>query len=137
MSIVGFTSFGTVESKVAGLPTSAEHNSIIGHGHSRSGFVSKTTSTSSMENSQLFQKNRGVRSLSRTEWGERRKKGLCYKCGQPFSPTHKCPEGQLRVLLLGDDELDTLEGLHFQLEHKDNDQSKGVIQKAMEYPLKT
>ncbi|KAJ9547085.1 hypothetical protein OSB04_019628 [Centaurea solstitialis] len=49
-------------------------------------------------------RNRGVRSLSRTEWEDRRKKGLCFRCGQAYGPTHKCPEGKLRVLLLADDE---------------------------------
>ena len=49
-------------------------------------------------------RNRGVRSLTRTEWEERRKKGLCFRCGQQFGPTHKCPEGSLRILLLGEDE---------------------------------
>ncbi|KAD6119553.1 hypothetical protein E3N88_10824 [Mikania micrantha] len=49
-------------------------------------------------------RERGVRSLSRTEWEERRKKGLCYQCGQLYGPGHRCPEGKLRVLLLGDDE---------------------------------
>ncbi|KAD5803551.1 hypothetical protein E3N88_14911 [Mikania micrantha] len=51
-----------------------------------------------------FQKERGVRSLSRTEWEERRKKGLCFRCGQAYGPAHKCPKGKLRVLLLGDDD---------------------------------
>ncbi|KAJ0585794.1 putative nucleotidyltransferase, Ribonuclease H [Helianthus annuus] len=51
-------------------------------------------------------RDRGIRSLSRTEWEDRRKKGLCFRCGQQYGPTHKCPEGRLRVLLLGDDEDD-------------------------------
>ena len=38
------------------------------------------------------------------EWEERKKKGLCFRCGQQFGPTHKCPEGSLRILLLGEDE---------------------------------
>ncbi|KAL4576939.1 hypothetical protein LXL04_013040 [Taraxacum kok-saghyz] len=49
-------------------------------------------------------RERGMRSLSRTEWEDRRKKGLCFRCGQQFGPAHKCPEGKLRILLLGDDE---------------------------------
>ncbi|XP_035835907.1 uncharacterized protein LOC118484116 [Helianthus annuus] len=55
-------------------------------------------------------RDRGVRSLSRTEWEDRRKKGLCFRCGQQYGPTHKCPEGKLCVLLLGDDKDDTSQG---------------------------
>ncbi|XP_076894751.1 uncharacterized protein LOC143547139 [Bidens hawaiensis] len=58
------------------------------------------------DSGQLSPRGRGVRSLSRTEWEDRRKKGLCFRCGQQYGPTHKCPEGKLRVLLLGDDEDD-------------------------------
>ncbi|KAM0042733.1 putative nucleotidyltransferase, Ribonuclease H [Helianthus debilis subsp. tardiflorus] len=50
--------------------------------------------------------DRGMRSLSRTEWEDRRKKGLCFRCGQQYGPTHRCPEAKLRVLLLGEDEED-------------------------------
>lgn len=50
------------------------------------------------EGSQVLHRDRGVRSLSRTELEERRKKGLCFRCGQQFGPAHKCPEGKLRVL---------------------------------------
>ncbi|KAM0045658.1 putative retrotransposon gag domain-containing protein [Helianthus debilis subsp. tardiflorus] len=80
---------------------------------------------------QAGQRDRGVRSLSRTEWEERRKKGQCYKCGQPYSPTHTCPNGKLRVMLLGDDEPDGFEGLHFQLEHMDHFQSDGGTRTAV------
>lgn len=59
------------------------------------------------ESSQVLHRDRGVRSLSRAEWEERRKKGLCFRCGQQFGPAHKCPEGKLRVLLLGEDEYET------------------------------
>ncbi|WCJ33627.1 Transposon Tf2-6 polyprotein [Euphorbia peplus] len=55
-------------------------------------------------------RNRGFRSLTRTEWEERRKKGLCYRCGQAYGPAHKCPEGKLRVILLADDEEVSEEG---------------------------
>ncbi|MFS7982719.1 putative retrotransposon gag domain-containing protein [Helianthus anomalus] len=80
--------------------------------------------------------DRGIRSLSRTEWEERRKKGQCYKCGQPYSPTHTCPNGKLRVMLLGDDEPDEFEGLHFQLEQLDDGQSDRGIHTAMGFSTK-
>ncbi|KAD5508876.1 hypothetical protein E3N88_16579 [Mikania micrantha] len=99
----------------------------------RQPFNPQSPLSSQADGGHVFQRDRGVRSLSRTEWEERRKKGLCYKCGQPFSPSHKCPDGQLRVLLLGDDELETHEGLHFQLEHRDNDQSLEVLQKTARF----
>ena len=46
----------------------------------------------------------GFKHLTRAELDERRSKGLCFKCGPIFSPQHQCPEGQLRALLLSDDE---------------------------------
>ncbi|KAL6581229.1 hypothetical protein OROMI_007152 [Orobanche minor] len=61
-------------------------------------------------------RNRGVRSLSRADWEDRRRKGLCYRCGLQFGPTHKCPEGKLRILLLGDDEVSPDDGLIAYLE---------------------
>ena len=66
--------------------------------------------TSSFDNTQSGNRNRGVRTLSRNEWEERRKKGLCFRCGQQFGPSHKCPEGKLRILLLGEDETEDEEG---------------------------
>ncbi|KAJ0492489.1 hypothetical protein HanIR_Chr12g0575491 [Helianthus annuus] len=57
-------------------------------------------------NTQMGVHDRGIRSLSRAEWEDRKKKGLCFKCGQVYSPSHKCPAGSLLVLLLGDDEWD-------------------------------
>nr|GEW24460.1 retrotransposon-related protein [Tanacetum cinerariifolium] len=41
------------------------------------------------------------------EWEDRRRKGLCFSCGQKYSPQHKCSEGTLRILLLAEgDEAD-------------------------------
>lgn len=45
-----------------------------------------------------------TRHLTATEWDDRRKKGLCFKCGLKYSPQHKCTDGGLRILLLADGE---------------------------------
>ncbi|KAJ9546446.1 hypothetical protein OSB04_018989 [Centaurea solstitialis] len=66
--------------------------------------MSRSPSLTSVDSSSVGGRNRGFRSLTRTEWEERRKKGLCFRCGQIFGPAHKCPEGSMRVLLLADDE---------------------------------
>lgn len=51
-------------------------------------------------------KDRGIRHLSYQQLVERQKKGLCYKCGGPFHPHHQCPDRQLKVMMLEDDEFD-------------------------------
>ncbi|KAJ0680888.1 hypothetical protein HanPI659440_Chr16g0629461 [Helianthus annuus] len=62
-------------------------------------------------NAQVGIHDRGIRSISRAEWEDRKKKGLCFKCGQVYSPSHKCSAGSLLVLLLGDDEWDEMDEL--------------------------
>ena len=47
---------------------------------------------------------RGVRNLSYQELMDRRAKGLCFKCGQNYSPMHRCPEKELKLLVLEEDE---------------------------------
>ncbi|KAL6503305.1 hypothetical protein OROGR_025228 [Orobanche gracilis] len=81
----------------------------------------KSSTAVSTDFTNLFNCNRGVRSLPRAEWEERRKKGLCYRCGQQFGPTHKCSEGKLRVLLLADDEQIDDEGLITMIEDMEED----------------
>ncbi|KAJ9554042.1 hypothetical protein OSB04_018087 [Centaurea solstitialis] len=66
--------------------------------------MSRSPSLTSVDSSSVGGRNRGFRSLTRTEWEERCKKGLCFRCGQIFGPAHKCPEGSMRVLVLADDE---------------------------------
>ncbi|GJX95417.1 retrotransposon-related protein, partial [Tanacetum coccineum] len=46
----------------------------------------------------------GTRHLTKQEWEDRRRKGLCFSCGQKYSPQHKCSEGTLRILLLAEGE---------------------------------
>ncbi|PNX59418.1 hypothetical protein L195_g059679, partial [Trifolium pratense] len=48
-------------------------------------------------------RDRGFTHLSYNELMERRKKGLCFKCGDPFHPTHQCPDKHLRVLVVDDE----------------------------------
>lgn len=49
-------------------------------------------------------KDRGVRHLPYNELLGRRKKGLCFKCGGPFHGRHQCPDKQLRLMIIDDDE---------------------------------
>ena len=48
--------------------------------------------------------NRGFRNLSYQELMERRAKGLCFKCGQNYSPMHQCPEKELKLVIWEQDE---------------------------------
>lgn len=51
-------------------------------------------------------KDRGIRHLPCQELLERRKKGLCFKCGGPFHGCHQCPDKQLRLMIIDDEEED-------------------------------
>ncbi|MCH85044.1 Ty3/gypsy retrotransposon protein, partial [Trifolium medium] len=51
-------------------------------------------------------RDRGFTHLSYNELMERKQKGLCFKCGGPFHPMHQCPDKQLRVLIVDDEEDD-------------------------------
>ncbi|MCI36650.1 RNA-directed DNA polymerase (Reverse transcriptase), partial [Trifolium medium] len=74
---------------------------------------------------------------------ERRAKGLCFKCGRKFHPTLlKCPEHDMRVLILGDGETVNDEGEIVAIEAEDSDKEEeidaeckliGVLGKMGEY----
>lgn len=49
-------------------------------------------------------KTKGVRHLSYNEIMDRRNRGLCFCCGERYSPTHQCAARSLRCLIVGDDE---------------------------------
>ncbi|KOM49529.1 hypothetical protein LR48_Vigan08g035600 [Vigna angularis] len=44
-------------------------------------------------------RERGVRHLSYQDLVDRKKKGLCFKCGGPYGPNHQCPIKQLRAIV--------------------------------------
>ncbi|PNX94273.1 hypothetical protein L195_g017446, partial [Trifolium pratense] len=54
--------------------------------------------------------DRGFTHLLYNELMERSKKGLCFKCGGPFHPMHQCPDRQLKVLVMEDEEEEGQEG---------------------------
>nr|KYP71834.1 Retrotransposable element Tf2 [Cajanus cajan] len=51
-------------------------------------------------------RDRGVRHLSYGELMERKQKGLCFKCGQNFHPMHQCPERQLKLIIVDEEQLE-------------------------------
>lgn len=55
-------------------------------------------------------RDRGFSHLTYHELLERKQKGQCFKCGGPFHPMHKCPDRQLRVLLVEDGDDDAGDG---------------------------
>ena len=77
------------------------HNPLWHTPHFARPSVDTKASSSSLA---LPSRNRGFKHLMRTEIEEQRRKGLCFKCGQTFSPQHRCPKGQFHILLLSDDE---------------------------------
>ncbi|GAU45110.1 hypothetical protein TSUD_183180 [Trifolium subterraneum] len=55
-------------------------------------------------------RDRGFTHLSHNELMERKRKGLCFKCGGAFHPMHQCPYKHLRVLVMEDDDEEGQEG---------------------------
>ncbi|XP_075497715.1 uncharacterized protein LOC142534958 [Primulina tabacum] len=53
-----------------------------------------------------YQKNRDGRVVSHQEFLHRREKGLCFKCGEPYHPMHRCTNKSLRVTILAEEEGD-------------------------------
>ncbi|MCH79346.1 RNA-directed DNA polymerase (Reverse transcriptase), partial [Trifolium medium] len=74
-----------------------------GHGSNRVG------PNGSNKNDWVFVNNKesgsaGGQGLSYNELMERKQKGLCFKCGGAFHPMHQCPDRQLKVLIVDDEE---------------------------------
>ena len=49
-------------------------------------------------------KNRGSRTLPYPEYVRRREEGRCFHCGGAYSPGHRCPEKNLRVIICAEEE---------------------------------
>ncbi|KAG8639715.1 hypothetical protein MANES_14G163466v8 [Manihot esculenta] len=73
----------------------------------RSSLIPKALPLSSSSNTKIPQnhhRNRPTRQYTHQEFFDLRAKGLCYKCKQPFSPTHKCLNKYLRAVIVGEDD---------------------------------
>lgn len=73
-------------------------------------------------------RQRGFTHLSYNELMERKQKGLCFKSGGPFHPMHQCPEKQLRVRVIDDEENEDEEAKILAVEVEDyDDEEKGEM----------
>ncbi|GAU22915.1 hypothetical protein TSUD_377270 [Trifolium subterraneum] len=72
-------------------------------------------------------RDRGFTHLSYNELMDRKQKGLCFKCNGPFHPMHKCPEKQLRVLIVDDEEEEGEEMKILAVEVDDDEEEKGEM----------
>ncbi|KAJ1381740.1 Aspartic peptidase, active site [Sesbania bispinosa] len=52
------------------------------------------------EKGRVGPRDRGVRHLSYQELLDRRQKGLCFKCGGAYHPSHTCPYKQIRIMIM-------------------------------------
>ncbi|KAJ1422702.1 hypothetical protein SESBI_12894 [Sesbania bispinosa] len=52
------------------------------------------------EKGRVGPRDRGVRHLSYQELLDRRQKGLCFKCGGAYHPSHTCPDKQIRIMIM-------------------------------------
>ncbi|XP_073035559.1 uncharacterized protein [Primulina eburnea] len=72
------------------------------------------------------QKNRDGRVVSHQEFLHRREKGLCFRCGEPYHPMHRCANKTLRVTILAEDEGEDGEWEQVELEEKNEEARREV-----------
>lgn len=70
-------------------------------------------------------RDRGFTHLSYQELMERKQKGLCFKCGGAFHPMHQCPDKQLRVLVIENEEEENSDAKILAVEVEDTDEEEG------------
>lgn len=63
-------------------------------------------------------RNRGSRTLPYDEYKKRISERRCFQCGLAFGPNHRCPEKNLRVIILGDEEEEAQEFAEVEMEDK-------------------
>ncbi|XP_073035244.1 uncharacterized protein [Primulina eburnea] len=64
------------------------------------------------------QKNRDGKMVTHQEFLHRREKGLCFKCGEPYHPMHRCANKSLRVTILAEEEGEDAEWEQVELEER-------------------
>ncbi|GAU16969.1 hypothetical protein TSUD_37270 [Trifolium subterraneum] len=78
-------------------------------------------------------RERGYAHLSYNELMERKQKGLSFKCGGAFHPMHQCPDKQLRVLIVDDEEEAEQGGKLLAVELEDEDEAAQGEMSTMEF----
>ncbi|XP_050906359.1 uncharacterized protein LOC127120018 [Lathyrus oleraceus] len=91
-------------------------------------------------------REKGFTHLSYQELMDRKKKGLCYKCGGPFHPLHQCPEKQLRVMIVDEEEGGDVDGNLLAVEVDESEEENGgemsimslfELEKSQHYKVQT
>lgn len=95
--------FSLVGGNTNGQPTNGSGRSGPNFGRTNS----MTTTARTGESNSAVSRNRGTRTLPYAEFVKRRDEGKCYQCGLPFGTGHRCPEKNLRVIILAEDETGT------------------------------
>jgi hypothetical protein len=72
-------------------------------------------------------RSRGLKHLPYAELMERRSKGLCFRCGDKYHPLHQCAEKQLRLVILGDDEIINEAGEIIAIEVREDEEEEEVL----------
>lgn len=102
-----------------------EHGSA--GGSKGTGFGPKGEKQAQYDKKKSGPRDRSFTHLSYNELMERKQKGLCFKCGGPFHPMHQCPDKQLRVLVLEEDEEGEPEGKLLAVEVDDEEEGDGEM----------
>ncbi|CAL0306354.1 unnamed protein product [Lupinus luteus] len=103
----GFSKSVTVESK----PWEEKRTAQVAVGSGTSSVGSGTSSVGSVQTSENNKsRGGGFKHLSAAEMREKREKGLCFRCDEPYSREHRCKNGQFRMIVM--EEEDTREGLN-------------------------
>lgn len=70
-------------------------------------------------------RTRGTSNMTHSEYGDLRARGLCFKCREPYSPTHVCANRSVRIMLIDEDEGETTDyGVSLQRTVGDEPQSE-------------
>ncbi|KAK6123709.1 hypothetical protein DH2020_042544 [Rehmannia glutinosa] len=67
---------------------------------------------------------KAARQYSHREYIDMRAKGLCFRCHQPYSPMHVCPNKSLRTLIAAEDEDEEIVRELVETNHDDNKNSQ-------------
>ncbi|MCH93830.1 retrotransposon gag protein, partial [Trifolium medium] len=78
-------------------------------------------------------RDRGYTQLSYNEVMERKQKGLCFKCGGAYHPMHQCPDRQLKVLIVDEEEEGDYEGKLLAVEVEEEDEETQGEMSLMEF----